>query len=147
VAGARVNLSMSPRDVTLTLTALASRGSTADLLERFRSHASRLAAARLPDREAGRARWAAARSTYQDLADPDRAPVFLGLLASPGDGEADTAGDVAGLDAARIQTAARALALDRMVVVAAGDPDALVPQLRAAGFEVEVEVMPEAAPR
>jgi zinc protease len=51
---------------------------------------------------------------------------------------------IASLDAGRIREAARSLSVGREVAVIQGDAATILPQLRAAGFDVEVVKPPEA---
>lgn len=62
----------------------------------------------------------------------------LALEGRPPDWFERLPGSIAGLDPERLQAAARSLALGREAVVAVGDRGLLEPQLRRAGYQVEV---------
>lgn len=128
----------------LTVAAPVTRGSAGAVVERFVAALVEAARTPLARREAGVARWEAARAVAWSRWTEADAAAALAAEAARGDVEPpDLAADVAALGPERIQAAARAMDLGAPVVVAAGDPASLGSQLRAAGFEVEVV---EAAP-
>lgn len=87
------------------------------------------------------ASWQVAREygfRFDTVAGASDAIEELALERRPPDWFEKQPESIAGLDPERIQAAARSLALGREVVVVVGDRGALEPQLRKAGYQVEV---------
>ncbi len=107
-----------------------------------------LAGQPVPAARAARARWQVARSfafRFDTVAENVAALDRMAVYGLPPDHYEGQPASIASLDAGRIQAAAGSLSVGREVAVIQGDAATLLPQLRAAGFEVEV-VKPPAAP-
>ncbi len=123
------------------VSAAVDRGAAAASLGRVLSTLRGLGESPVPSLTSSWAAWQVARQygfRFDTVAGASDALEELALERLPPDWFEKQPGSIAGLDPERIQAAARSLALGREAVVAVGDRETLEPQLRRAGYQVEV---------
>jgi predicted Zn-dependent peptidase len=126
------------------------RGSVGPLLERLEEALRRAAAGRVPPEELDAARWDVARTfLFERWSDEQLASALVEDQAALGRAETDPGSAIVSLDATRFRSAAEQLASGAATAVVVGDAAALEPQLRLAGYQMELVADAEAtaAPR
>lgn len=133
------------RAAAVTVSAAVDREAGARSLGRVLSTLRTLGESPVSRATAAWAAWQVARDygfRFDTVAGATDALEELALERRPADWFEKQPESIAGLDPERIQAAARSLALGREAVVVLGDREALEPQLRKAGYQVEVVAEP-----
>jgi zinc protease len=131
----------------LVATTAVDRAAAASSLGTMLEAARSLAAKPVDDRAASRARWQVARQyafEFDTVANVTPALEKIAWLGLPLDYFERMPPSIATLGPERIQATARTLTIEREAVVVVGDRRVLEPQLRKAGFELELAAQPGA---
>jgi zinc protease len=143
--GVRVTRLERDQAAGVLVAAAVDRDAAAASLGRVLSTLRSLGESPVPAATAAWAGWQVARDygfRFDTVAGASEALEELALDRRPPDSFEKQADSIASLDPGRMQAAARSLALGREAVVVVGDREVLEPQLRKAGYRVEVLAEP-----